>query len=207
MRRSRLRFILGATAMMVVVAAVLVSAILITRSPSVHIRSQGTSAAAAPSGSSSPSTRPITPRFSRSAAEAAARKSSSGIAREESKLTTWGFASSYADAVVSGASDPASVASSSPTGVPVSYLPTPLTVPESTKGSSPASVASGQDVWLVALSGKICCEFGQAEPSPWAIYVYNATTGTPMSVLYGPPSSSATWPPDFDSIQDLAAQS
>jgi len=212
MHRSRLRSILSATAMMVVVAAALTSAVLLTRAgPQPQRSSQGTSASAAVSSSASPAASPITPTFSRSAAEAAARLGSSGIVREESKLTTLEFADAYANAEAMGGPTPLALVPSIEAQQSVAPLRTPLPLPG--KPSEPSTPVPTQLVWLVAVSGSsICCgEFPPEGPSRWAVLTYNATTGAIMSALYGPPlgsgspSSSQTWPAGFDSIQDLAS--
>lgn len=181
---------------------------MITRpSPSAQRAGRGAPASGTGSDAASPAASPVTPAFSRSAAEAAAMGSGTGIMREESKLTTWGFVWSYASGVLGGAVNPAETPSPSAGGQvgPSAggvLINGQAVTPSPTQALGPPST---QYVWLVALSGTICCEFGSSSPSPWAVYVYNPTTGAPLSVLYGTPSSSETWPPDFDSIEDLAS--
>lgn len=129
MHRSRFRSILGATATIVVVAAALTSAILVTRpGPSPRSGSQEGSGPGAASGSPSPAASAITPLFSRTAAEAAARGLVSDTAREESKLTTWAFAEAYANAVAIGVSNPVAAVPSIEARQ-VGPFPTPLLLP------------------------------------------------------------------------------
>jgi len=205
MHRSRFRSILGATATIVVVAAALTSAILVTRpGPSPRSGSQEGSGPGAASGSPSPAASAITPLFSRTAAEAAARGLVSDTAREESKLTTWAFAEAYANAVAIGVSNPVAAVPSIEARQ-VGPFPTPLLLPGETAGPGLSPTAPTQDVWLVAVSGSFCCEEFASSPSPWIMVVYNATTGAMMSQLDGAPGSAETWPAGFESIQDLAS--
>ena len=209
MQRSPVQSILRTSAITLVVAAGLASAILITRGNAPSQRAaNSTSAPATASNSASPSGGTGSPAFSRSDALAAAMGSASGRASEESKLTTWGFVSSYANNVLAGAANPADVTPVPSSGVQVVPHDGGVLISGQSVTPLPTQVAgppSSEEVWLVALSGSICCEFGSSTPSPWAVYVYDATTGAPLSVLYGPPASSGAWPPGFASIQDLAS--
>jgi hypothetical protein len=55
-------------------------------------------------------------------------------------------------------------------------------------------------VWVVAISGDITPQFGQGDSFAWAVMVYDATTGAPITMQAG---SRTAWPPYFDPIQDL----
>ena len=115
------------------------------------------------------------PRFTRAEAEAAATKVVQGLTREEARLTTWGGFWAWVDTYIGQ--------QGMPNGPPT----------------------SGQTVWAVAVSGSVCCFFDDSfEHAPWAVLVYDATTGGPDGSYLGGLSSGETWPPGFDSIKDLA---
>jgi hypothetical protein len=55
-------------------------------------------------------------------------------------------------------------------------------------------------VWVVAISGDITPQFGKGDSFAWAVIVYDATTGAPITMQAG---SRTARPPYFDPIQDL----
>lgn len=180
LRSPRLRLLAGATVILVV-AAVLVSLIFITRS------STASRVAATPSPSSATAT-PSVLKFSRSEAEAAAREWAAGaVMREASKLSTNQIISAFINAWG---------------GQPTADLPgrlNPLIGPP----------ANGKE-WIVAVSGSIS-RGAAWEPLllpagniPWAVITYDATTGQAIDAFTASPSSAVTWPPGWDEIYDLA---
>jgi hypothetical protein len=90
--------------------------------------------------------------------------------RTQAKLTTWGAFQSASGP--SGQSGPA----------------------------ASSGFTTGEKVWVVAVAGDISPAFSStANNFPWAVFIYDANTGAPMSMQAGP---SGTWPPYFDAMAD-----
>jgi hypothetical protein len=180
-RGPRLRSLTIATGILVVAAAVASAMVLSGSSTSRRV----------PSVSSPSSTRPTppVPRFSRTEAEAAARKWASGVVtREASKLSTNEIISDFLNAWESGQST-----------VDLPGRLNPLIGP-------PAN----REEWVVALSGSISRRVAWEPESlppgsvPWAVITFDATTGDVTSGYAASPSSDVTWPPGWDQISDMA---
>jgi len=70
-------------------------------------------------------------------------------------------------------------------------------------GSGPTTGFSpNEQVWLVAVSGKIRPAYAYGLVFPWAVFIYDAASGEPLSLLAKP---VGTWPPYFDALTDLAS--
>jgi hypothetical protein len=70
-------------------------------------------------------------------------------------------------------------------------------------GAGPtAGYSSAEQVWLVSVSGEIRPPYAHGAVFPWAVFVYDAATGTPLGMNA---RAGGNWPPYFDSIPELSA--